>query len=168
MVRKFFLLILILLVFIAARQQPGIEAQESPNFHVVVNMVQLNVAVTDKKGNYITGLRPKDFAIVEDGIVEKTATFAEGNEPARSLSELADQDSSAAPSSARLLAEARLRAWRRWSAAPTCSFCLIPATTCIAVLSSRKMRLPSSFARWEALTKSHSILTAGISLEPPL
>ena len=56
-------------------------------------MVQLNVAVTDKKGNYITGLRPKDFAIVEDGILEKSATFAEGNEPARSLSELADQDS---------------------------------------------------------------------------
>jgi VWFA-related protein len=74
------------------------QAQESPNLHVVVNMVQLNVAVTDKKGNYITGLRPKDFAIVEDGIVEKTATFAEGNEPARSLSEFSGQDLSASPS----------------------------------------------------------------------
>ena len=71
------------------------EAQESPDFHVVVNMVQLNVAVTDKNGRYITGLRPKDFAISEDGILEKTATFAEGNEPARSLRELAEQDSSA-------------------------------------------------------------------------
>ena len=38
-----------------------LEAQESPNFHVVVNMVQLNVAVTDKNGNYITGLRPEGF-----------------------------------------------------------------------------------------------------------
>ena len=66
----------------------GVEAQESPDLHVVVNMVQLNVAVTDKKGNYVTGLRPKDFAIVEDGITEKVATFAEGNEPARSLTEL--------------------------------------------------------------------------------
>jgi len=65
----------------------GVEAQESPDLRVVVNMVQLNVAVTDKNGNYITGLRPQDFAIVEDGISEKLATFAEGNEPARSLSE---------------------------------------------------------------------------------
>lgn len=71
---------------------PGTGAQDSPNLHVVVNMVQLNVAVTDKNGNYVTGLGPKDFAIVEDGILEKTATFAEGNEPARRLNEIADQD----------------------------------------------------------------------------
>jgi Ca-activated chloride channel homolog len=57
-------------------------AQESaPNIRVVVDMVQLSVAVTDNKGNYITGLRPSDFAIVEDGIPQKLATFGEGNEP---------------------------------------------------------------------------------------
>ena len=78
--------------------ETGMDAQEGPNFQVVVNMVQLNVAVTDKKGNYVTGLRPNDFAIVEDGIVEKTATFAEGDEPTRSLNELAEEDSSASPS----------------------------------------------------------------------
>jgi Ca-activated chloride channel homolog len=65
----------------------GADAQESPDLKVVVNLVQLNVAVTDKKGNYITGLRPKDFSIIEDGIVEKIATFAEGNEPAVNLME---------------------------------------------------------------------------------
>jgi Ca-activated chloride channel family protein len=97
MVRKLFLLILIPLGFMPG-DETDIEAQESPNFHVVVNLVQLNVAVTDKKGNYITGLRPEDFAIVEDGIVEKAATFAEGDGPARSLSEFAEQDSSVAPS----------------------------------------------------------------------
>jgi Ca-activated chloride channel family protein len=60
-----------------------IAAQESePNIRVVVDMVQLNVAVTDSKGNYITGLRPSDFAIVEDNIPQKLATFGEGNEPA--------------------------------------------------------------------------------------
>lgn len=72
----------------------GVEAQESPDLHVVVNMVQLNVAVTDKNGNYITGLRPKDFAIIEDGITEKAATFAEGDEPAHSLSESAEAERS--------------------------------------------------------------------------
>jgi Ca-activated chloride channel family protein len=98
MVRKLFLLILIPLLLFPGNET-GIKAQERPDLHVVVNMVQLNVAVTDKHGNYITGLRPKDFAIAEDGISEKVATFAEGDGPARSLSEFADQDVSAAPAS---------------------------------------------------------------------
>jgi Ca-activated chloride channel family protein len=64
-----------------------IEGQEGSALRVVVNMVQLNVAVTDKNGNYITGLRPEDFAITEDGITEKLAAFAQGDAPARSLLE---------------------------------------------------------------------------------
>jgi VWFA-related protein len=74
-----------------------VQAQQSPDLHVVVNMVQLNVAVTDKNGEYITGLRPKDFVIVEDGITEKVATFAEGNEPARSLNESPEAERSVVP-----------------------------------------------------------------------
>jgi Ca-activated chloride channel family protein len=97
MARKFLLLILFLPGLFRG-DETGVEAQERPELHVVVNMVQLNVAVTDKHGNYITGLRPSDFAIVEDGISEKVATFAEGNGPARSLGEFADQESTAAPS----------------------------------------------------------------------
>src|ERR1041384_2426911 len=59
----------------------NVAAQEDhPNIHVQVNMVQLNVAVTDSKGNYITGLRPQDFEVTEDGIPEKLAVFAEGHE----------------------------------------------------------------------------------------
>jgi VWFA-related protein len=58
-----------------------VAAQENePRIRVFVNMVQLNVAVTDSKGNYITGLRPQDFIITEDGISEKIAMFSEGNE----------------------------------------------------------------------------------------
>jgi VWFA-related protein len=49
----------------------------------------LNVAVTDVKGNYITGLRPSDFAIVEDSIPQKLATFGEGNEPAYRVADVA-------------------------------------------------------------------------------
>jgi Ca-activated chloride channel homolog len=94
MLRKCFLLIA--LAFLVLGDGTG-KAQESPNIHVVVNMVQLNVAVTDKNGNYITGLKPSDFAIVEDGIVEKTATFAEGNGPARRLNELGQDMPGPAP-----------------------------------------------------------------------
>jgi VWFA-related protein len=46
---------------------------------VNVNLVQLNVAVTDSKGNYITDLRPEDFLITEDKIPQKLSTFEEGN-----------------------------------------------------------------------------------------
>jgi Ca-activated chloride channel homolog len=52
----------------------------------------LNVAVTDNKGNYITGLKPEDFAITEDKIPEKPATFEEGNGPTRRLMEVGSSD----------------------------------------------------------------------------
>src|SRR4051812_25839814 len=64
------------------------QAQETPDLHVVVNMVQLNVAVTDKNGNYLNGLQLKDFAVTEDGIAQQIATFGEGNEPIQSRVEL--------------------------------------------------------------------------------
>jgi Ca-activated chloride channel family protein len=41
----------------------------------VVDMVQLNVAVTDRDGKYVTGLNPADFVIMEDGKSQKLATF---------------------------------------------------------------------------------------------
>jgi Ca-activated chloride channel homolog len=58
-------------------------AQDDSRIRVSVVLVQLSVAVTDRKGNYVSGLRPEDFAITEDSITEKTATFEEGNEAAR-------------------------------------------------------------------------------------
>ena len=62
-------------------------AQESgpPRINVTVDLVQLNVAVTDNKGKYVTGLRPQDFVIAEDGIAEDIATYGEGNVSARAL-----------------------------------------------------------------------------------
>lgn len=53
-------------------------AQEDPS-HLRVNvvLVQLNVAVTDDKGNYVTGLKPEDFSVTEDKIPQKISTFEE-------------------------------------------------------------------------------------------
>jgi Ca-activated chloride channel family protein len=62
---------------------------------VVVAMVQLNVAVTDSKGNYVTGLHPSDFVITEDRIPQNIATFEEGNEGPRDVLDAAQ--SSGAP-----------------------------------------------------------------------
>lgn len=52
-----------------------------PLLRVDVNLVLMNVAVTDRKGRYVTGLKPSDFAVYEDKIQQKVAHFQEGNGP---------------------------------------------------------------------------------------
>ncbi len=66
----------------AARQNP-------PDIRMSVEMVQLNVAVTDRHGKYISGLKPSDFYVAEDGIPQTMAMFAEGDNAPRRLSEVA-------------------------------------------------------------------------------
>ena len=69
----------------AIAQAPQAPVEVNPHIHVAVDLVQLNVAVTDARGNYVTGLQPGDFSITEDGIPQKIATYGEGNEPTRRL-----------------------------------------------------------------------------------
>jgi Ca-activated chloride channel family protein len=66
-------------VLSAASGPLAAQESNSATFRIQVDMVLLNVAVTDGKGNYVTGLKPGDFEIYEDGIIQKIATFAEGN-----------------------------------------------------------------------------------------
>ncbi|MBV8632791.1 MAG: VWA domain-containing protein [Silvibacterium sp.] len=72
------------ILFFSARARTAGQEDTSP-IRVNVVLVQLNVAVTDGKGNYISGLRPENFAITEDKIPEKIATFEEGGEPIQRL-----------------------------------------------------------------------------------
>jgi VWFA-related protein len=72
---------------LSARLTPA--QDDTANIRVNVDLVQLNVAVTDNKGNYVSGLGPENFAIYEDKIPERLATFEEGNEPARQVSQAA-------------------------------------------------------------------------------
>jgi len=51
---------------------------QRPVFKVKVDMVVLSFQVTDSKNHYINGLKPTDFRIFEDGILQKVSTFAEG------------------------------------------------------------------------------------------
>ena len=53
-------------------------AQERPTFRVKVDMVVLSFQVQDNKNHYINGLKPTDFRIYEDGILQRISTFAEG------------------------------------------------------------------------------------------
>src|SRR6266404_5345941 len=50
-------------------------------------MVVLSFQVTDHKGSYINNLKPKDFRILEDGIPQKIATFAEGSKAPMQVAE---------------------------------------------------------------------------------
>jgi Ca-activated chloride channel family protein len=58
-------------------------AQEPPTpvFKSKVDLVVLSFTVTDNKGKYVNGLKPSDFKVMEDGIQQKLATFAEGSKP---------------------------------------------------------------------------------------
>src|SRR5437763_14962125 len=83
MTKRYSRMVVIVLVFIYGSGTWS-NAQQA-QFQVSVDLVQLNVAFTDNKGNYVTGLKPSDFQIVEDNITEKIAFFGEGNEPARNV-----------------------------------------------------------------------------------
>jgi Ca-activated chloride channel homolog len=86
MLKRFFIF-LAFFVGLPILSGPPAVAQESgpPSINVTVDLVQLNVAVTDNQGNYISGLRPEDFVVTEDGISEKIATFGEGDQSVRAL-----------------------------------------------------------------------------------
>ena len=71
----------------------GAAAQDDASrLQVNVVLVQLSVAVTDSKGNYVRGLRPEDFVVTEDNISEKLSTFEEGNEVARAVQNVTRTD----------------------------------------------------------------------------
>lgn len=149
---------------------------DSNVFRVEVDLVQLNVAVTDAKGNYVTGLRPSDFVITEDAIAQKLATFGEGNVAPRRVADI--QDLNGAPkivphspavepghenegSPADLTS--RLADPSGSPLAGANVFILLTrATTCIAGSCSRRMRLQILSAPSMAPIESPSIPIAAI------
>src|SRR5229473_3265917 len=56
-------------------------AQDRPVYKVKVDMVVLSFQIFDNKGHYVNNLKPKDFKVLEDGILQKLNTFAEGSRP---------------------------------------------------------------------------------------
>ena len=83
MAKKFLLFLLLSAAAMYGPMNRATAQEAETKIRVEVDMVQLNVAVMDSKGNYVTGLRPSDFTVTEDGIPQKVATFGEGNEATR-------------------------------------------------------------------------------------
>src|ERR1700749_641271 len=80
--RHLLMLTTLVILFFVGDRFTGAQ-DDSTNIRVNVDLVQLNVAVTDSKGNYVSGLGPENFAITEDKIPERLATFEESNEGPR-------------------------------------------------------------------------------------
>ena len=70
--------LLILLLAPPARPNPQQQPRQAV-YRVEVDLVQVTVAVTDPRGRYIRGLRPGDFRIYEDGVLQNLAMFSEGD-----------------------------------------------------------------------------------------
>lgn len=86
--QRYFLLVLFSIGTLISSALAAQAQKDDSNMTVVritVNMVQLDVAVTDGKGRYVTGLGPENFELYEDGIREKIAAFGEENGIPRSV-----------------------------------------------------------------------------------
>jgi Ca-activated chloride channel family protein len=86
-VKKYLLLLCFFLTSFAGGGAGAAAQDDSSRIRVSVVLVQLNIAVTDNKGNYVSGLRPEDFSITEDKIAERASTFEDGNGPTMRLVE---------------------------------------------------------------------------------
>lgn len=76
-----------LLTLLSAAPKPAAQNDSSQHLRVNVDLVQLSIAVTDKKGNYVDGLKPEDFEVKEDKIPQKIATFEAGSGPSQQVSD---------------------------------------------------------------------------------
>jgi Ca-activated chloride channel homolog len=65
---------------VASAEERSSRSQQ-PVFKAEVDLVALNVAVTDPQGRYITGLERDDFRVFEDGVEQKISFFSHGEVP---------------------------------------------------------------------------------------
>jgi Ca-activated chloride channel family protein len=68
-------------------------AQQPPTFGVGIDVINLNVSVTDIQGHYVTNLVAGDFAVFEDGLRQDLSLFTHENLPI-SLSVMIDVSAS--------------------------------------------------------------------------
>ena len=94
-------------------QQPPEEQPQQPTFRAEINVVRVDVIVTDRDGNPVTDLQADDFEVFEDGtpqtidsfrLVHLTGTPEPGAEPARPIRSGFDEEREAAREDVRLFA----------------------------------------------------------------
>src|SRR5215510_8585108 len=65
----------------APPQQPQTPARPAPSFKAGVDLVSLNVTVTDAASRYVTDLEQGDFQVFEDGVLQDVTFFNKTNLP---------------------------------------------------------------------------------------
>src|SRR4051794_33456492 len=67
------------------QQPPSTEtpapAAQAPSFRVGIELVSLNVTVTDGSGRYVKDLAAADFSVYEDGVKQEVTYFSRTNLP---------------------------------------------------------------------------------------
>ena len=53
----------------------NLSATRQPTFSTSTNLITINVEIKDKDGRFVTGLRPSDFSLTEDGIPQRIDVF---------------------------------------------------------------------------------------------
>lgn len=81
------------LLLASALVAPVVIAAQQPAFRSAIDVVSMNVTVTDSTNKYITDLTEKDFEIFEDGVKQELTLFNRTNLPV-ALSLLIDTSSS--------------------------------------------------------------------------
>jgi Ca-activated chloride channel homolog len=65
----------------SARAQTAADAPPQTTFRSGIDLVALNVTVTDQSHNYVSGLTVDDFAVFEDGVQQELRFFAASQTP---------------------------------------------------------------------------------------
>ena len=65
----------LLILFVLSCSSAALAQQEEDVVKVKSNLVNIDVFVKDKKGKYISDLKPEDFTIVENGVAQKIEFF---------------------------------------------------------------------------------------------
>jgi len=79
--RAAFATALVLVPFLAAAQAPPRPTPRPPTFEVGIEVINLNVSITDARNRYVTDLLEKNFAVFEDGVRQDLTLFSHENLP---------------------------------------------------------------------------------------
>src|SRR5262245_57853088 len=61
---------------------PAVAQHSDQTVKLSTDLVTLDVAVTDRNGNFISGLGPNDFKVYEDGVIQPKLDFFEATKEA--------------------------------------------------------------------------------------
>src|SRR5712692_3768326 len=55
--------------------KPAPQPQQKPTFRLQVDLVTNDVVIRDEKGNFIPDLKPEEFRVYEDGVLQELASM---------------------------------------------------------------------------------------------